>query len=162
MRTQPGAGGADPTAPRATFVCEVAAEVAAPVIVGSGPAGERRIVPILGGRVSGPNLNGEILAGGADYQLIRGDGVAEIEARYTLRLGDGALVYVVNRGLRHAAPEDMARLLRGEPVPPERVYFRTAPVFETASPAHAWLHRSLFLGVGERRPALVLVRVFEV
>ena len=147
-------------APRLDFVGTVEAEVAAPVVVGAGAAGERRIVPILGGRVSGPRLQGEILPGGADFQLIRPDGVAEIEARYTLRLSDGALVYVVNRGLRHAAPEDMARLLRGEPVPPERVYFRTAPAFETASPAHAWLQRSLFVGFGERRPASVLVRVF--
>lgn len=148
--------------PRLDFVGAVEAEVAAPVVVGAGAIGERRIVPILGGRVSGPRLEGEILPGGADFQLIRPDGVAEIEARYTLRLSDGALVYVVNRGLRHAAPEDMARLLRGEPVPPERVYFRTAPAFETASPAHAWLQRGLFVGFGERRPASVLVRVFAV
>ena len=148
--------------PRLDFVGTVEAEVAAPVVVGAGAAGERRIVPILGGRVSGPRLEGEILPGGADFQLIRPDGVAEIEARYAIRLPDGALVYVVNRGLRHAAPEDMARLLRGEPVPPERVYFRTAPAFETASPAHAWLQRGLFVGFGERRPASVLVRVYAV
>jgi hypothetical protein len=149
-------------APRLDFVGTVEVEVAAPVVVGACAGGERRIVPILGGRVSGPRLDGEILPGGADFQLIRPDGVAEIEARYTIRLPDGALVYVVNRGLRHAAPEDMARLLRGEPVPPERVYFRTAPAFETASPAHAWLGRGLFVGYGERRPASVLVRVFAV
>lgn len=146
--------------PHFEFVAEVSAEVAAPLVVGRGASGERRIVPILGGRIAGPRVNGEVLPGGADYQLIRADGVAEIEARYTLKLDDGALVYVVNRGLRHAAPEDMARLLRGEPVPPERVYFRTAPAFETASPAHAWLTRSLFLGLGERRPDSVRVRIF--
>ena len=56
------------------------------VVVGHGPTGERRIVPILGGTVVGPRLSGDILPGGADYQLIRPDGVAEIEARYTLRL----------------------------------------------------------------------------
>ena len=149
-------------APRPEFVAEVRAEVAAPLVVGACAAGERRIVPILGGRVRGPRLEGEILPGGADFQLIRPDGVAEIEARYALRLQDGALVYVVNRGLRHAAPEDVARLLRGEAVPPERVYFRTAPSFETASPAHAWLQRSLFVGLGERQPATVVVRVFAV
>jgi hypothetical protein len=148
--------------PQFDFVAEVTAAVAPPLLVGAGPAGERRIVPILGGRVSGPRLEAEILPGGADWQLIRADGVAEIEARYTLRLADGALVYVVNRGLRHAAPEDMARLLRGEPVPPERVYFRTTPVFETASPGHAWLMRSLFLGLGERRPDSVRVRIFAI
>ncbi|MBS7788428.1 DUF3237 domain-containing protein [Roseococcus sp. SDR] len=136
--------------------------VGAPLGVGRVPGGERRIIPILGGRIEGPRLTGEVLPGGADFQLIRDDGVAEIEARYTLKLADGALVYIVNRGLRHAAPEDMARLLRGEPVPPERVYFRTAPVFETASPAHQWLHRSLFLGLGERRPDSVRVAIHAV
>lgn len=149
-------------APGFSFVAEVSAEVAPPLVVGATAAGERRIVPILGGRVAGPRVRGEILPGGADYQLIRADGVAEIEARYTLRLDDGALVYVVNRGLRHAAPEDMARLLRGERVPPERVYFRTAPVFETADPAHAWLTRGLFVGFGERDPDVVRVRVYGV
>ncbi|MBV9117356.1 MAG: DUF3237 domain-containing protein [Acetobacteraceae bacterium] len=147
-------------APQPEFIAEVQAEVAAPIIIGASAAGERRIVPIIGGRVSGPRLEGEILPGGADFQLIRPDGVAEIEARYALRLNDGALVHVVNRGLRHAAPEDVERLLRGEAVPPERVYFRTAPCFETAAPAHAWLRRRLFVGLGERQPAAVIVRIF--
>ena len=148
--------------PSFDFVGQVDVAVGTPLVGGRGPTGERRVVPILGDRIAGPRLNGEVLAGGADFQLIRDDGVAEIEARYTLRLEDGALVQVVNRGIRHASPEDMARLLRGEPVPPERVYFRTAPVFETAAPAHAWLHRSLFLGFGERRPDSVRVRIYEV
>jgi hypothetical protein len=147
-------------APQPEFIAEVQAEVAAPIVIGAGAAGERRIVPIIGGRVSGPRLEGEILPGGADFQLIRPDGVAEIEARYALRLNDRALVHVVNRGLRHAAPEDVERLLRGEAVPPERVYFRTAPCFETAAPAHAWLRRRLFVGLGERQPAAVIVRIF--
>ncbi|WP_439598434.1 DUF3237 domain-containing protein [Falsiroseomonas sp.] len=144
------------------FVGLVEVAVGPPLSLGAGPLGERRIVPILGGTVTGPRLEGEVLAGGADFQLIRPDRVAEIEARYTLRLTDGALVQVTNRGLRHASPEDMARLLRGRPVPPERVYFRTAPVFETPSPAHAWLTRSLFVGLGERRPDTVLIRIFAV
>lgn len=146
----------------AEFVGQVDVTVGPPLIVGAGPVGERRVIPILGGTVNGVRLNGEVLPGGADFQLIRPDGVAEIEARYVLRLSDGALVYVVNRGLRHAAPEDMARLLRGEPVPPERVYFRTAPAFETAAPEHSWLTRSLFVGVGERRPDAVRIRIFAV
>ena len=146
----------------AEFVALVEVAVGPPVSLGPGPLGERRIVPILGGRLAGPRLRGEVLPGGADFQLIRPDGVAEIEARYTLRLADGALVQVTNRGLRHAAPEDMARLLRGEPVPPDRVYFRTAPSFETAAPAHAWLTRHLFIGLGERRPDAVLIRIFLV
>jgi uncharacterized protein DUF3237 len=157
-----GQRGALRVEPRPEFAAAFEVAVGPPVVVGPGASGERRIVPILGGRVSGPRLSGEVLPGGADFQLIRPDGVAEIEARYALRLDDGALVYVVNRGLRRAAPEDVARLLRGEPVPPEHVYFRTAPVFESAAPAHAWLQRSMFLGLGERLPDAVRLRVFAV
>ena len=120
------------------------------------------MVPILGGRIEGPRLSGTVLPGGADTQLIRGDGVTEIVACYVLRLDDGALVRVVNRGLRHAAPDDMARLLRGEPVDPARVYFLTAPQFETSAPGHAWLNRTLFVGMGERQPATVPIKVFSV
>jgi hypothetical protein len=107
-------------------------------------------------------LEGEILPVGADFQLIRPDGVTEVEARYVIRLNDDALVYLVNRGLRDAAPDDMARLLRDEPVPPERVYFRTSPTFETGSPAHAWLLRHVFVGIGERQPEAVRLRIFRV
>lgn len=142
------------------FVAQLDCEVATPIVIGPVPGGERRVVPILGGRIAGPHLEGELLPGGTDTQLIRADGVTEIVARYTVRLLNGALVQVTNRGLRHAAPEDMARLLRGEFVPPERVYFRTTPVFETPSPEHAWLHSRLFLGFGERRPDTVRVRIF--
>lgn len=149
-------------APTLEFIAALEVQVATAVVVGAGPTGERRVVPILGGSVTGPHLRGEVLPGGADYQLFRPDGVTEIEARYTLRLGDGVLVYVVNRGLRHAAPADMERLLRGEPVPPERVYFRTTPLFETGSPTYAWLHRSLFVGMGVRRPDAVELNVFRV
>ncbi|MBE9606732.1 DUF3237 domain-containing protein [Acetobacteraceae bacterium H6797] len=146
--------------PNPEFLAEIRVAVAKPLLYGHGPCGERRVVPILGGEVEGPALNGTVLPGGADHQLIRPDGVAEIEARYSIQLADGGLIHVVNRGLRHAAPEDMARLLRGEPVPPERVYFRTAPVFETGAAGYEWLHRRLFLGLGEREPERVLIRLF--
>jgi hypothetical protein len=147
--------------PSPQHVADITVEGAAPTLLGPCPAGERRVVPILGGGVGGPRLAGAALPGGADTQLIRGDGVAEIVARYVLRLDDGTLVHVVNRGLRHAAPDDMARLLRGEPVDPARVYFRTTPQFETSAPGHAWLNRTLFVGMGERQPGTVLIRVFS-
>lgn len=142
-------------------ICEIQAEVGPILSLGAGVNGERRVVPILGGRVRG-RLTGEILPGGADYQHIRPDGVLELEARYILRLTDGALINVVNHGLRHASPEDMARLARGEPVPPGRVYFRTAPRFDTVAPEYSWMTQRLFLGLAERHPALVVVRVFAV
>src|SRR5271166_1785018 len=53
--------------------------------------GGRRIVPITGGDFSGPQMRGQVLPGGADWQVLRSDGTAELEARYTLRTDEGVL-----------------------------------------------------------------------
>jgi hypothetical protein len=44
------------------------------------PYGERRIIDITGGTVRGPKLSGRILPGGADWQIVRSDGAADIQA----------------------------------------------------------------------------------
>jgi len=130
--------------------------------LGETPEGRRRIVPIMGGSVAGARLQGRILPGGADWQLIRSDGVAVLYARYTIEAADGALVAVVNRGYRHGPPEIMQRLVAGEAVDPAAYYFRTSPVFETGAAAHRWLTRTVFIGVGIRHPTRVDLEVFEV
>ena len=40
------------------FIGQVEVAVAPPLVVGAGPLGQRRIVPILGGRVTGPRWPG--------------------------------------------------------------------------------------------------------
>ena len=67
--------------------------------------GRRRIVPITGGDFSGPQMRGQVLPGGADWQVLRSDGTAELEARYTLRTDDGVLIYdiIVCTGEREPA-----------------------------------------------------------
>jgi hypothetical protein len=116
--------------------------VAPPRRVGRVAGGERRIIDILGGEVEGPRLAGRVLPGGADWQVVRDDGTAVLEARYTIEAADGALVYVQNVGYRHGAPEVLAALAAGEDVDPARYYFRTTPTFETSAPALAWLNRT--------------------
>jgi hypothetical protein len=133
-----------------------------PVIVGGTPHGERRIIPIQGGSFAGPRLSGKILPGGADWQVIRTDGVAELEARYTLETDDGALIYVLNQGVRSGSKEVMGRLARGEKVHPSEYYFRTRPVFETGAPKYQWLHRIVAVATGERLPNEVIITVYEV
>jgi hypothetical protein len=141
---------------------EASVLVGEPQEIGDTHRGRRRVIPITGGTVAGARLSGTIRPGGADWQVIRGDGVAEIEARYTIETVDGTLVSVVNRGLRHGPPEVMARLLRGEAVDPGSYYFRTAPVFEAPAGPYDWLNRALFLGHGTRLPDEVRIRFFEV
>jgi hypothetical protein len=143
-------------------IFHIQAELAEMLPLGETPYGERRIINILGGRVDGARLSGRILPGGADWQIIRSDGVADLDARYTIETEAGARILVASEGLRHGPPEVMARLAQGEVVDPSLYYFRTVMRFETADPAVAWLNRILALGCGAREPRAVRLDVYEV
>ena len=151
-----------PTTPELSHVCDIDVEVGPIRDLGAVPHGRRRIVAILGGRVHGPRLQGEILPGGADWQVARADGILELLARYTIKTTIGPEIAVTNRGIRRAAPELMQRLAGGEFVDPALVYFRTVPSFEAPAGACEWLNRSLFLASAARLPDKVSLRVFEV
>ncbi len=138
------------------------AELAAIMDLGRTPYGGRRFVGILGGRVSGPKLNGRILPGGADWQIIRSDGAADISARYTIETDSGARVLVASDGLRHGPPEVLEKLARGDSVDPALYYFRTAMRFEAADPSVDWLNRILAVARGQREAQSVRLEVYEV
>ena len=138
------------------------AELAVMLQFGRTPYGERRVIGILGGSVHGPKLNGRVLPGGADWQIVRGDGAADIQARYTIESEAGARILVSSEGLRHGPPAVMERLARGEPVDPALYYFRTVMRFETADPAVDWLNRILALARGQREASAVRLDVYEV
>jgi hypothetical protein len=148
--------------PTLLHAADITILVGPPITIGTTPEGLRRVIPILGGEITGPRLSGTILGAGADYQLIRPDGYTTLDARYTARLADGAMVYIVNLGVRFGPPEIMARITAGQPVDPAQVYFRTTPRFETEAPAHQWLTRKLFLATGARHPEHAQITVYEV
>ena len=102
-------------------------DVAEPIDLGDGDGVHRRIVPILGGRVEGPDLCGRVLPGGADFQILRSGTLTELEARYAIETDDGDRVYVENHGVRSGSADDIARIVAGEPVDPDRIYFRSNP-----------------------------------
>jgi len=136
--------------------------LAPPQELGDTPQGRRRIIGITGGRFSGERLSGRVLPGGADWQVIRADGVADLDARYTLETSDGALVFVRNRGYRHGPAEVLKRLSSGEEVDPSLYYMRTTPRFETGDARYAWLNRIVCVATGARRPSAVELEVYEV
>jgi len=137
-------------------------ELAPALELGAGPLGRRRIITITGGRFFGERLSGRVHPGGADWQVIRADGVADLDARYTLETDDGALIYVKNHGYRHGPEAVLGRLAAGENVDPAQYYMRTTPLFETGDPRYAWLNRIVCVATGARRPAAVELEVFEV
>lgn len=148
--------------PSLDFVFAARIEIGTPQEMGQVPLGRRRVIPILGGSFGGPRIGGRVVPGGADWQLIRPDGVAVVEALYTLEASDGTLIYIRNVGMRHGPPDVIARLATGETVDPTSYYFCAAPVFEVASGSHDWLTRSLFIAQGQRLADAVLLRVYAV
>ena len=130
--------------------------------LGETPLGRRRVIPITGGTFKGARLAGRVLAGGADWQLVRRDGVAEIDSHYTMETEDRALIYVHNAGYRHGPADVLARLAAGEAVDPSLYYMRTTPRFETGAARYQWLNRLICVATGARRAAAVELDVYEV
>lgn len=151
-----------PKTPELEYVCELKVKLSPPYIVGETPHGMRRIIPIIGGSFEGPKIKGEILNGGADWQIVRKDGVAELEAHYQIKTDDGVTIYIKNTGLRVASPEVAARIGKGEQVNPSEYYFRAIPKFEAPAGKYAWMNNAIFVCSGERNPDNVSIKVWKV
>lgn len=146
--------------PKFQFFAELAVQVGTPIEVGRTTRGFRRMIPITGGQARGDGWTARVLPGGADYQLVVSDTLAELQAHYVLETDAGDLLYVRNQAIRQAPAEVTAKLIRGEPVDPSQVYFRCLPAFETASPSLRWVNERLFVGTGVRRPQQVEMKFF--
>ena len=156
--------GFNPVVPRLDLLYRASIAVDKPQLFGPTPqaSGERRIINITGGEFEGARLKGKVLQGGADWQVIRSDGVAQLEARFTMQTDDGALLYVRNFGFRHGSPEVIARLFSGEVVDPTQYYFRMTPLIETGDARYAWLNSLIMIGSGMRTKDRVIYDVYAV
>lgn len=141
-------------------MCRIVCTVGPLVELGDAPSGARRYVPLGGGEVSGPALNGRLVEGGVDWQWLRKDGALEIRAHYVIRADDGALIEVNSDGLRHGPPEVMAALARGDAVPPQAYFFRTFIRWTTGAAAWDHLNRTMSIAVAEREARSVVLRVY--
>jgi hypothetical protein len=148
--------------PRLAHVCDFIIELSRPHEMGDTPAGTRRIIPIVGGTVSGPLINGRILGVGADWQTILAGGIADLDARYALETDDGAVIEVISLGIRHASPEVSARIAAGESVPPSDYYMRTSIRLESGHPAYDWVNRAIFVAAGGKVGTTVRLSVHRV
>ena len=136
--------------PRTEFVWEAVVDLAPTMMLGEGPMGERRMVPITGGTFTGPRIRGRVLPGGADRQLIRKDGVRRLDALYEMQAEDGAVITVHNKVV--VAPVQGAEDYRHS----------TLEITAPEGP-HAWINRLAFVGtLHSLRPRMaVLVRVYS-
>lgn len=157
----------EPPIPQLERLLQVTVTLDPALEVGTLSVGARRIINITGGHftgrhVKGTAMMGTVLPGGADWQLVRPDGVAVLEARYTLQTDDGALIYVQNRGLRHGPPDVLAAVARGEDVDPASYYMRATPSFETGDARYSWLNDLVAVCSGIRRADAVVLDFYMV
>lgn len=143
------------------FMMTVSAEVGEIQTMGPGPLGERRLIPVNGGTFEGPGLRGAVLPGGNDWQIVRTDGVLDLDARYALREEGGAVIRVVSQGMRHGPPDVLAALGRGEDVDPSKYFFRTAMRFETGDQKLAWLNKTMAVASAVRKARRVELTVYR-
>jgi len=148
--------------PTLDHVCDLSVALDPIREMGAGRAGGRRIIPIVGGRVSGPRLSGTVLNLGADWQTIFADGMAELDTRYAMETDDGATIEIINYGYRHGPADVIAAIARGEEVAPDSYYMRTHARLETGDARYAWVNRTLFVGVGARHRQEVRLRLFAI
>lgn len=153
----------EPPKPGLEFIFEATVTLDPPREVGITKYGKRRIIGINGGTFNGPNIKGIVLPGGADWQTVRQDGTADLVANYSLQTDDGVIIYIQNEGIRTASPEVLARLAKGEDVPPSEYYMRTSAKFEveTGSP-YDWLNKAVVISTGIRRANSVILHFYKV
>ena len=148
------------TPPALSHFCDLDVDLGPILEMGDGRTGVRRIIPIVGGRVSG-QVCGKVLDLGADWQTIVEDGSAEIDTRYALETDDGAVIEIVNRGVRHGTQEVIEALARGEQVASDSYYFRTTARLETGDARYRWVNRTIFVGTGARFASAVRISLFR-
>ena len=143
------------------YVFTITAKIGDVVTAGETGIGVRRIIPIIGGEVTGA-ISGKVLPFGADFQIIRPNELIDLEAKYAFETDDGATVYVENKGLRFGSAELLQKLKRGEPVDPKLIYFRTLPKFETGHENYRWLMQNIFVASAARHANRVVIDVHQV
>lgn len=136
--------------PELEFVFEIQAVCDTAYQCGETPMGIRNIIPIIGGKVVGPKIQGTVLPGGADYQLIEAaTGRTQLEAIYSIRTHDGVNIHVRNVGILNQGPEGF--------------YFKTAPKFEAPKDSpYNWVNNCLFLCVPGSGDGYISLKMWKV
>ena len=148
--------------PTLEHVCTLMVELDQIRPMGHGRAGQRRIIPIIGGTVTGEALSGRILDVGADWQTVFGSGLSELDTRYAMQTHDGAVIEIVNYGYRHGPKAVIEAIARGEQVDPASYYMRTHARLETGDPRYDWVNKTLFVGTGARNANSVQVELYAI
>lgn len=126
--------------PALEYIMELKVKIDGAFGVGKTVKGNRFVIPITGGTFEGPRIKGEVLSGGADYQLQNAEyNRTDLEAIYCIRTNDGINIHVRNVGMIANDPSP-----RGGQVGAN--YFYTSPRFEAPMDSkYAWLNNGIYV-----------------
>ena len=150
----------EPKAPRLTYAMTLHVKCSAAMEIGNIPQGKRVVIPIIGGTFEGKdekgqNFKGEVLSGGADYQLAdTTHNRTRLEAIYNIKTSDGILIHVRNVGVLANPKQDEGK--RG-------FYFQTSPIFEAPMDSkYAWLNDAIFVCTPFFEKDLIGLKVWKI
>jgi len=142
-------------------LCDFRVDLEPAELIGT-PVGIQMVFIAKGGRVEGPELNGEILPGGGDWLLVGDDRIGRVNAKAMVRTDDGVLIHYTAGGIIEIPDDGLARLEAGERLPFEETYVRTTPKFETADERYDWLNRLVIVGHNELSRDHIDYRMYRV
>lgn len=149
--------------PKLNFIFEVNINLGKPQDLNITRYGKRRIINIEGGSVQGPEINGTILPGGADWQTIRTDGTTDISARYTIMTDDEELLYIQDKGIRTLPEQMISEGASNHEVEQSKFIMRTTAKIEAnENSKYDWLNRSIIVSAGFRKEASIIIRFYKV
>lgn len=131
----------------AELVLELEVELGQTQEVGDTPKGFLRLIPITGGTFSGPNIKGNILSGGYDWNTTRHDQTAHAFAKYALQTDDGVVISVENEGIlpsKSELSETSQTNQTSQSVHSSLI--KTTTRFEVADGKYDWLRSGVFVG----------------
>ena len=123
--------------PKVEFVFEERVTLDPAVVLGETALGHRQYIPITGGTIAGPKLNGRVIPGGWDFQLRYEGGCGTLSADYFLEADDGTVIHILNESFSCG----------GVGPGGQRSFFR--PRFEAPEGPHEWLTRGTFVATLE-------------
>ena len=157
--------------PVCTLAFTTSVEVGPWQVVGDMGRGIRRILPMLGGtfRIPAqkagtfktPEVKGTVV-GGADWQILHSESLAELDARITLKTDDGHFILLRASGRRFAPPDVLKRLIAGDAVQRDEYYGVSSTVVETSAPGLAWMNYHQFIGNARTEGNVHHVRYFAI
>jgi len=133
--------------PTLQHVLTLQVRIGQPDWMGQSIDGLRSNYRIVGGRFEGPQLSGQVLAGGADFFVVRPDGTGEMNATYSLLTDEGELINLHNTGTLRISPKGQDLEQRGIwPIPDSEYHCTCTPRFQVPQGRLSWLAQTAFIG----------------